>query len=364
VQETVSEVVLKRRREKENREIRHQWLAGRSPSRDEFFVVFRVAVLRARGGHLTSQSLCLRHVGGGRSILERGYHVGVIHPQIPFSEADVIREYLGRETRSGTCVDVGASIGEFCAPYALRGWQTVAIDADLPTCQVLKTRFEGFPRVTVLNRAVSDAVGEEVTFYASATHPGIHSLVPFHHSHQPASSMKTTTLDQELERLGIGEVELLKIDIEGADLLALKGFGLDKRRPEIIMVEFMDSRTVPHFGYRYRDIADYAASFGYETWVSAWKLPEEYSTIDDPVEYEWLWFDEFSKAPPAEFGNLLLVPLGNSERLLRAHQLAMRQARRRRRNATAVSALRAVPGARRAVRALRRGMSAAAVRRQ
>jgi hypothetical protein len=169
--------------------------------------------------------------------------------------------------------------------------------------------------------------------------------------------MKTTTLEEELKRLGIGLVDILKIDIEGADLLALKGFDIGNRRPKIIMVEFMDSRTVPHFGYRYSDIAEYANSFGYETWVSAWKLPEQFSSINDPVEYQWLWFEEFSQAPYAEHGNLLLVPFGNSDRLRRAGDLAVRQARRRTRSAAIVAAIRAIPGARQAVRTVRRRLS-------
>jgi hypothetical protein len=80
--------------------------------------------------------------------------------------------------------------------------------------------------------------------------------------------VEVTTLDAELDRLDVADVSAMKIDVEGADFLALREFDLRRRRPELVMVDFMDDRSSEHFGYTHHDMARYMA--GYSRVVSEW----------------------------------------------------------------------------------------------
>ena len=77
-------------------------------------------------------------------------------------------------------------------------------------------------------------------------------------------SVAVTTLDCFLQRSGIQKVDLIKIDVEGAELEVLRGAGeLLQRRPRpIICCEVQDLRTKP-WGYRAKEIIKLLSSYGY-----------------------------------------------------------------------------------------------------
>lgn len=77
--------------------------------------------------------------------------------------------------------------------------------------------------------------------------------------------IKTATLDSYVEEQSIDHVDLIKMDIEGAELLALKGSAtlLSRDDGPVVLVELADINTVG-FGYKAVEVWDYLESCGYQ----------------------------------------------------------------------------------------------------
>lgn len=256
-----------------------------------------------------------------------------------FSEESVFEAYPYR--RGGVFVDVGANVGTFVASFAERGWRVVAFEPHPTLYARLEQRFGGNPRVLCIQRAISDEHGK-LPFYTSNEHPGIHSLAQFHPTHEPTQIVDVSTLGTELAILKLSDVTALKIDVEGADFLALRGFNWDGVRPELVMVEFMDSRSSEHFGYTHHDMAAYMQARGYETWVSEWAPLVEYGKTDEKSSHKWMGFHAYDVNGAPAHGNLLFVQPADSQKLKNTVRRVKRQAATR-------SVLRSIPGARGAV---------------
>ena len=74
------------------------------------------------------------------------------------------------------------------------------------------------------------------------------------------SEIKCFTLDAILEKLKFNDkkIDLLDIDVEGVDLKVLKGFSLEKFKPELICVEIHEKEI------KHSEIYEYLSNFSYE----------------------------------------------------------------------------------------------------
>ena len=220
----------------------------------------------------------------------------------------LVRYASGKYDGISTLIDVGAATGELALPFAKKGWQVIAFEPEPTNFHNLKTNIKKFPNVTCIAKAVSDTPGQ-VPFYVSSTHGGIHTLKPFHPTHRPTMMVDAVRLDEALADMQIDKVTVLKIDVEGADFLALKSFDFRKFHPDVVMCEFMDKRSRENFGYTHHDMAAYMNNFGYATFVSEWGPIVEYAREDRliippkflccvpyPLDHDPVW------------GNLIFIP--------------------------------------------------------
>ena len=222
-------------------------------------------------------------------------------------------------------------MGGACAGMIKQGWPAVLFEPHPDLHAWLARTYAGNDAVTALQVAVSDEPGE-MAFYTSDEHPGIHSLAPFHATHKPTTTVRVVRLADELDRLGVDKVTALKIDVEGADFLALRSFDFRRRRPQLIMVEFMDDRSARHFRYTHHDMARHMAANGYETFVSEWARLLEYGRQDDSQSHRWKRFRHYRhdwRPEPGVWGNLLFVEPADAGKLKRtvARVLVEMQAR-------------------------------------
>ena len=131
-------------------------------------------------------------------------------------------------------VDVGANIG-LVTSTLLRSFPEAVVHAFEPTPEtfdVLRQRLEDEPRAVLNQLAVSDAVGTTTFNVDNRTHAGGSNSLLAHSAsfatrarvdrYQPIE-VATTTLDAYAEEHGLDHVDLVKLDIEGAELMALRG---------------------------------------------------------------------------------------------------------------------------------------------
>jgi len=231
---------------------------------------------------------------------------------VDFSECELLLrlEYSKRE--KNTLVDVGAHGGGFALPFAKRGWRVIAFEPEPANYQELSDRFENFSNVTCIEKAVSDNSEQGVPFYVSSEHWGIHSLKPFHPTHQSRLTVDTVRLDAILTEMQVDWVTVLKIDIEGADFLALQSFNFKRMQPEVVMCEFMDERSLKNFGYAHHDMVAYMDSLGYATFVSEWAPIVEYGRRGMPVSHSFLQCVPYPLDHEPAWGNLFFVPRGRT----------------------------------------------------
>ena len=120
------------------------------------------------------------------------------------------------------------------------------------------------PNDVNLNCAVSNSNGVTKMFYQKklsqlSTIDEKQAKIAFQ-GNIKTSEIKCFTLDAILEKLKFNEkkIDLLDIDVEGVDLKVLKGFSLEKFKPELICVEIHEKEI------KHSEIYEYLSNFSYE----------------------------------------------------------------------------------------------------
>ena len=147
-------------------------------------------------------------------------------------------------TPTGVFLDVGANIGAIALPLAAQrpGAKVVCIEASPDIAAVLRRNIAANGRANgdVIECLAGEAERGEVAFYrAPAEKFGMGSIGPQFGAAPIALPQRT--LDGVLDELGIETVDVVKLDIEGAELGDLRGLArrLAAPRPTIVF-EFSD----------------------------------------------------------------------------------------------------------------------------
>ena len=113
-------------------------------------------------------------------------------------------------------LDCGANVGFASHYFAERHpeAQIVAVEADPTTFERLASNVAGHDRITPVHAALSDADGT-ATFYSAAT--SMSSSLTRRDAGQQEVSVPAITLSTLLRETGIDRVDVLKLDIEGAE---------------------------------------------------------------------------------------------------------------------------------------------------
>jgi len=174
-----------------------------------------------------------------------------------------------------TVIDVGANIGEISMTAAKRvgrSGHVIAfepIDAIADQLQANVTR-NGLDQVTVARTGLSDTPADSVPVYASCgqgipddEHHGLGSLFGGGKGAPELQRIPITTLDIWLAAHPVDRVDLIKIDIEGAELPCLRGAEHTLRRFRPILIVEIQDLTSSVAGYRASDILSFLSELGY-----------------------------------------------------------------------------------------------------
>ncbi len=197
-------------------------------------------------------------------------------------------------------VDVGAHYGRVSERYLRMGWSVVAYEPDPANRLELQQRIGSHPRLQVSAAAVSDQPVQTAPLFTSPVSAGISSLSAFHETHRAATVVEVVTLEDDLAARGITRVDFLKVDAEGFDYFALRGFDWTAYTPRFVLYEFEDRKTV-RLGHSLAESSAYVARLGYHLVYSVWEPIVQYGTRHQ-------WRGLFTALPPdvaACWGNVL-----------------------------------------------------------
>jgi len=172
-----------------------------------------------------------------------------------FKENWLLKNY--RPPKGGVVVDVGA----FCGLYTVTAAKLVgpkgrvyAVEPAPATFKLLQMNISlnGLKNIVPIERAVADFNG-----FSNLYIPHLHSSSSFYSNHlggfEQVSKVRVTTLDDIIRDYKILHVDLMKVDIEGVELAALKGASdaLGKGIVEKVVVELHEPLI------NYKDVLDY-----------------------------------------------------------------------------------------------------------
>jgi FkbM family methyltransferase len=142
-------------------------------------------------------------------------------------------------------IDVGANRGNWTAiliDIVPEIEKVLCYEPGVEALSALHGRYGADKRVEVVDAAVSDRAGEE-EFFEEPDAGETSSLIAAHSQiHSGARTVRVVTIDDELDRIGIDHVDLLKIDAEGMDLHVLRGAERALRDHRVAVVQFEYNR--------------------------------------------------------------------------------------------------------------------------
>ncbi|MBA3431607.1 MAG: FkbM family methyltransferase [Actinobacteria bacterium] len=179
-------------------------------------------------------------------------------------EAEYITAMLAALRPDDVLFDIGANVG-LVALHAARKCRTVAFEPDPSFLARLHRNLELNPDlcVEVLQLAISNDDGA-TTLYTDGAEGNSPSLV-HQRGERGAVKVRTQTLDSLLDSGSLPAPTVLKLDIEGAEILALRGAKrlLDcPTRPRALFLEVHDS-FLPGFGSSAEEVLALVGEAGY-----------------------------------------------------------------------------------------------------
>ena len=182
-------------------------------------------------------------------------------------EKETIDTILSHLPFDGTYIDVGANVGAIALPVAARrpNGRVICVEADPAIAAILQRNKEENGRSNIT--AVECVAGSEekaISFYsAPAGRFGMGSIGPQFDA--VPITLKQRTLDGILDELDIRDVNVVKLDIEGAELGALRGLSrrLASANPPVVIFEFADWAEGRISGQNPGDAQAFLISIGY-----------------------------------------------------------------------------------------------------
>lgn len=177
-----------------------------------------------------------------------------------YDEMNFLLRYLRAED---SFLDIGANVGVYTllAASKIRSGYIYSFEALSKNYTRLQENLQinQFEQVKTYELAVSNQTGSVALNLAEGdSKPFITSTIT-----NNTIAVSTDTLDNLLQNQPIANLTLAKMDIEGAELLALKGAVslLKKQCPQVWILEINDS--VNNFGHQKQDLVNFLNSYGY-----------------------------------------------------------------------------------------------------
>lgn len=201
---------------------------------------------------------------------------GLTNAQCP-PLADIYLESFGEKT-DGVFVEVGAFNGiNWSATFALArlGWGGLLFEPQKDYYNQCRSLYADNERVAVENCAILDYNGKTELYLGGSLSTTSKERVDVYQdvwwakssrlSHDRFVEVPAYTLDHMLNKHNIPEgFEMLVIDVEGAEEKVLQGFGIDKWRPQIMMIETHEELDDERLSSTAKSVGEIVFAHGYE----------------------------------------------------------------------------------------------------
>jgi len=220
--------------------------------------------------------------------------------KVSIDETKIVFELL-KNKPAGTMIDVGAHHGTALKNFLNKQWQVYAYEPDPNNRALLEKNFKNNENLKISDNAISNKGNQTLSFYSSYESTGISGLSAFTNNHKKLCEVKVTTLKEQIKSNTIEQVNFLKIDTEGFDLMVLEGFPWEKISPDVIECEFEDLKTKP-LGYLVKDLINFLIEKNYTVYISEW-----YPIIQYGIRHDWKRFFKYNdrELNSDSWGNIL-----------------------------------------------------------
>jgi FkbM family methyltransferase len=173
-----------------------------------------------------------------------------------------------------TVIDVGANEGLYTA-FAARcvgpKGKVIAVEPSSRECGRLRRNLElnHLQNVVIFPVAASNASGQADLRIAGYGHEGHNTLGAFIYGTRLArtETVRLLPLDDVAREAGVERVDVMKIDVEGAELAALEGArGILSRDHPLLLLELCDA-TLQHQGAGSADVLKLLKAYGYHVFI-------------------------------------------------------------------------------------------------
>lgn len=182
-------------------------------------------------------------------------------------------------------IDIGANIGYFSILSATIS-PSVRVISFEPVKDLFKKMKENFSindckNIEAINAAAGEINERRELFISNADNLGMSSF------HQPENysgrkeKVEVVSIDNWFKTSGLSKIDLVKLDIEGSELAALKGMKgvLEKQKP-VLLVE-INPETLSLFGLKPHDIFNYLKQLNFDGFlISDNGIPEYLNSIE------------------------------------------------------------------------------------
>lgn len=205
----------------------------------------------------------------------------LVKPDWEQKERDFINKLNLNDSKDRVILDLGAYIGYYTAVFSHIYPQAkiIAVEASPSIFNNLTKNcvLNSIANLTLINKAISDEDDNKVEFYEK------HSMSTFLREYLAflfpncdednlhKEIVTTVTIDALANKMNLEEISLLKVDIEGAEVLALKGalVTLRERKIKNMMIEY-------HSVDNYNRLIDMMKQFGY-----SYSVDTRYEILND-----------------------------------------------------------------------------------
>jgi FkbM family methyltransferase len=183
-------------------------------------------------------------------------------------EKDQLEGLLNLLKTDDVLYDIGSSVGAWSIPAAMKAnkGKVISFEPDPENLDRLKKNYElnGISNFQIMPIALGDEAGELELFTAGA-YAASPSLRPVNKI-STSIKVKIEVVDHLLEQKAIPLPTVVKIDIEGAEMMALKGMGkllASRQKPRALVLE-LHPLYLPSFNTSLTEIFKFLIDNGYQ----------------------------------------------------------------------------------------------------